>query len=60
MIKLLIVVAAVVYVYGVYKFLTGFDRTNFTSGRLPLALLWPVFLIANKSYRQNFSRVLKG
>jgi hypothetical protein len=27
---------------------------------LPLALLWPVFLIANKSYRQNFNRALKG
>ena len=60
MIKLLIVAALVGYVYGVWKFWTGFNRTNFSSGRLPLALLWPVFLIANKSYRQNFNRALKG
>lgn len=60
MIKLLIVAAAVVYVWGAWKFWTGFNRTNFSSGRVHLALLWPVFLIANKSYRQNFNRALKG
>lgn len=58
--SLLIGVALIVYGFGVWKFWTGFNRTNFSSGRLPLALLWPVFLIANKSYRQNFNRALKG
>jgi membrane-bound metal-dependent hydrolase YbcI (DUF457 family) len=60
MIDLLILVGVVVYVGGVWKFWTGFNRTNFTNGRLKLSLLWPVFLIANKSYRQNFNRALKG
>jgi len=60
MINVLIGVTLIVYVYGVWKFWTGFNRTNFSSGRLPLALMWPVFLIANKSYRQNFNRALKG
>lgn len=60
MIKLLLFAALVVYVAGVWKFWTGFHRTNFTQGRVPLALLWPVFMIANRSYRQNFQRALKG
>lgn len=60
MVNVLIVVALIVYGYGVWKFWIGFNRTNFSSGRLPLALLWPVFLVANKSYRQNFNRALKG
>lgn len=54
------IVALAVYVYGVWKFWKGFNRTNFSSGRVHLALLWPVFLIANKSYRQNFTKALKG
>ncbi len=49
----------VVYVGGVYKFWTGFRRTNFSQGKLYLSLLWPV-LIANRSYRQNFTKALKG
>lgn len=60
MIKLAIIAALGIYGYGVWKFWRGFDRTNFSSGRLHLALLWPVFVIANKSYRQNFQRALKG
>lgn len=58
--KILVLLALAAYVFGVWKFWTGFRRTNFTQGRLPLALLWPVLLIANKSYRQNFNRALKG
>ncbi|MBF2029144.1 MAG: hypothetical protein IGS48_20680 [Oscillatoriales cyanobacterium C42_A2020_001] len=53
-------VALVVYGFGVWKFWTGFRRTNFSQGRLPLALLWPVLVIANKSYRQNFNKILRG
>lgn len=60
MLQLAILAAGLVYGYGVWKFWTGFNRTNFSNGRLPLALLWPVFLVANKSYRQNFNRALKG
>jgi len=60
MIKLLGIILVVVYVAGVWKFWSGFNRTNFSQGRLYLALLWPVLLLSNKSYRQNFSRALKG
>lgn len=51
------------YVGGIWKFWTGFERTNFSrsfTSRVSLSLLWPVLLIANKSYRQNFTRALKG
>ena len=57
--SLLIFAAIVVYAGGIWKFWTGFDRTNFSQGKLYLSLLWPVFLVS-KSYRQNFSRALKG
>ncbi len=53
-------VLAVVYVGGVVKFWQGFHRTNFSSGRLYLALLWPALLLVNKSYRQNFGKTLRG
>jgi hypothetical protein len=52
-------VLVTIYVGGVFKFWTGFNRTNFSQGRLYLALLWPV-LLTNRSYRQNFNRALKG
>ncbi len=53
----------VVYAGGIYKFWKGFERTNFQRSlpnRLGLSLLWPVLLIANKSYRRNFRKALKG
>lgn len=50
---------AVIYFGGGWRFWTGFRQTNFTSNRIFLTLLWPVFL-ANKSYRQNFVKALKG
>ncbi len=53
------VVASIVYVGGIWKFWTGFNRTNFSQGRWYLAPLWPV-LIFNKPYRQNFNKALKG
>lgn len=49
-----------IYAGGIWRFWRGFHRTNFTEGRLSLSLLWPVLLIANKSYRQNFNKALKG
>ena len=53
----------VIYVGGIWKFLSGFRHTNFNSSlpeRITLALLWPVLLAANKSYRRNFRKALKG
>ena len=56
-------VLLVVYVGGIWKFLSGYRRTNFNSGlpgRITLALLWPILLASNKSYRRNFQKALKG
>ncbi|UBF24971.1 hypothetical protein K9N68_25500 [Kovacikia minuta CCNUW1] len=53
------IVIAGIYVGGIWKFWTGFRRTNFSQGRVYLALLWPV-LVFNKPYRQNFTKALKG
>lgn len=53
----------VAYVGGIWKFLSGYHRTNFNaslSGRIGLALLWPVLIASNKSYRRNFNKALKG
>lgn len=57
---LVTVVLAGIYVVGAWKFWTGFRRTNFTTGKAYLTLMWPVFLIANKSYRKNFQKAIKG
>lgn len=57
------VVFVVVYVSGIWKFWNGFEKTNFQRSlpnRLILSSLWPVLLIANKSYRRNFRKALKG
>lgn len=53
-------IVAIAYGTGAVKFWNGFHRTHYSSNKIGLTLLWPVFLIANKSYRQNFSRALKG
>lgn len=53
----------IVYLGGVWKFWSGFERTNFErsfGNRVSLSLLWPILLISNRSYRQNFSKALKG
>ncbi|HEY9676134.1 MAG TPA: hypothetical protein V6D11_32125 [Waterburya sp.] len=52
-----------VYGYGVWKFWKGFERTDFSrslSNRITLSLFWPALIIANKSYRRNFTKALKG
>ncbi|NET08650.1 MAG: hypothetical protein F6K16_28935 [Symploca sp. SIO2B6] len=59
MLHFLGVAVLAIYAGGVWKFWTGFNRTNFSSGRWYLGALWPVLLI-NASYRQNFNKVLKG
>jgi hypothetical protein len=59
----LVFVLFAVYAGGVWKFLSGYRLTNFNTGlpgRITLALLWPVLLVGNKSYRQNFNKALKG
>ena len=48
------------YVYFGWRFWVGFRRTNFSQGRIGLTLLWPAFLLVNKSYRENFGKALKG
>ncbi|NJN38675.1 MAG: hypothetical protein HC790_08060 [Acaryochloridaceae cyanobacterium CSU_3_4] len=50
---------AIIYVGGGWRFWSGFRQTNFSQNRLLLTLLWPA-LLANKSYRQNFRKALKG
>jgi hypothetical protein len=53
----------VVYGGGIWKFWSGFNKTNFNSSlpsRVALAVLWPALLIGNKSYRRNFRKALKG
>lgn len=63
MIKFLGIVAVIAYFWGFWKVWTGFKRTNFNPSlpnRLMLCTLWPALLIANKSYRKNFQKALKG
>lgn len=51
------------YGFGVWKFWSGFRKTNFTQtllNRIGLSLLWPALYIANPSYRRNFTKALKG
>ena len=60
---LLTVVLLGIYGYGVWKFWKGFERTNFSRSlpnRITLALFWPALIIANSSYRRNFTKALKG
>ncbi|MEM6835239.1 MAG: hypothetical protein AAF609_00150 [Cyanobacteria bacterium P01_C01_bin.120] len=57
---LLILGLAIAYGAGAWKFWQGFRRTNFSQNKLSLTLLWPLYFIANKSYRENFSKALKG
>lgn len=61
--QLIGIILVIVYFGGIWKFLSGYRRTNFNSGlpgRVSLALLWPVLLVANKSYRRNFQKALRG
>lgn len=60
--KLILVLLLVAYVGGVWKFWTGFEKTNFQRSlptRISLALLWPVLMVS-KSFRRNFTKALKG
>lgn len=57
---LLVILLLSIYGAGAWKFWAGFNRTDFSSGKAYLTLLWPVFLIVNKSYRRNFNKAIKG
>ncbi|MBD2181479.1 hypothetical protein H6S82_16990 [Planktothrix sp. FACHB-1355] len=60
--SLIVIALLVTYVGGVWKFWTGFEKTNFNRNlttRLSMSMLWP-FLLVNKSYRKNFTKALKG
>ena len=57
---LVAIIALAFYGAGAWKFWTGFNRTDFSSGKAYLTLLWPVFMIGNKAYRRNFNKALKG
>lgn len=48
------------YGYGAWKFWSGFQATNFSSGKLYLTLLWPLLSLGSASYRRNFMKALKG
>lgn len=61
--KILLFALIGIYGYGVWRFWTGFSQTSFSPNlpnKLILSLLWPALIVANKSYRQNFTKALKG
>ncbi len=56
-------IVAAAYGFGVWKFATNFNRTNYQRTlptKIALSLLWPVCWVLNASYRQNFNKTLKG
>jgi hypothetical protein len=57
---LLVLLLVGLYGGGAWKFWAGFHRTNFSQGKVKFSLLWPLFFAFNKSYRENFTRALKG
>lgn len=60
--QIIVIVLMVGYLVGARKFWKGFGNTNFSPGtnRMLLSLLWPILFVANKSYRHNFRKALKG
>lgn len=51
------------YLLGIWRFISGYNCTNFSRQlltKLMLSLLWPVLLVVNTTYRQNFTKALKG
>lgn len=60
MTELVALIALAFYGAGAWRFWTGFNRTDYSSNKASLTLLWPVFMIGNKSYRRNFNKALKG
>lgn len=49
------------WLFGAYRFYRGFNRTPYQSSfRVPLAVAWPLLIIVNGSYRQNFMRSIRA
>ena len=59
-ITLLKIAIVTIYITGAWKFYAGFSQTNFTTGRVLLALLWPACFAINPRYRKNFGLALRG
>ncbi|RZM82701.1 hypothetical protein [Leptolyngbya iicbica] len=57
---LFVLALAIAYGTGAWRFWSGFQKTNFSQNKVNLTLLWPIYFIANKSYRENFNKALKG
>ena len=60
---IIILLVGGIYFWGINKFWNGFRRTNFDPSlpnRLILSLLWPVLIVVNKPFRQNFQKALRG
>ena len=55
----LLYLGLILYLLGAWRFWVGFPKTNFSSNRALLTLLWPALLVSG-SFRQNFRRALKG
>jgi hypothetical protein len=49
-----------VYILGIWRFLAGFHRTNYSQSGFFLAVIWPIGVFANGRYRQNFFKALTG
>ncbi|HAC65836.1 MAG TPA: hypothetical protein DCF68_20475 [Cyanothece sp. UBA12306] len=63
MVKIIPFIVLAVYLAGIWKFIQGYNCTNFSRQlptKLMLSLLWPILVIVNGSYRQNFQKALKG
>lgn len=61
--KLLPIILIGGYLWGIWSFWRGFRSTNFNPNlpnKLRLSLLWPVLVVTNTSYRQNFQKAIKS
>lgn len=49
------------WIYGGYRFFKGYRATSYQSSfRIPLALTWPIFMIVNGRFRENFFKALRS
>jgi len=60
MLKVISVLFLIAYVWGAWKFIKGFKHTNYSQNSLLLALFWPILMVGNRSFRQNFQKALRG
>lgn len=61
--ELLVVLLLGGYTYGGWRLWKGFKRTNYSPSvvnKLALSAMWLPLLVMNKSYRQNYTKALKG